>query len=413
MKTIEFHILQNFPPSNLNRDDSGAPKDCDFGGYRRQRISSQCLKRSVRQSDVFRELLTDRLGIRTKRGPEKVADRLVATGLPLEQAKAQAEAFFEAMYGLDEAEGKTKYLLYVGAEELQRAADLLIEAQADVAPAAQQVAALLAAPPAKGDKKAKDMHNKALTEVSKPFVALAKQYEKTYPRHVRAVDVALFGRMLADSPTENVDAACQVSHAISVNRMNMEFDYFTAVDDLKPDDNAGAAMIGTVGFASSCFYRFACVDLDQLTRNLGGDAKAAQEGVMAFAEAFIQARPSGKQSTFAAHSLPALVLFVVREKGQPVSLVNAFEQPVRPSATTGQSLTDVAIAALSSHYGKLKKMYGLNGQAMCVLLDDVLLNNEQDVTKQQTVAKQLKGNKVQVQEDVSALLTALQTAFQA
>ncbi len=367
MKTIEFHILQNFPPSNLNRDDSGAPKDCDFGGYRRQRISSQCLKRSVRQSDVFREQMTDRLGIRTKRAPEAVAGLLVGLGHSETQAKALAAEFYEALYKIDD-DGKTRYLLYVGPEELQRAADLLHGAEPGTIAAAGQLAELRSNPPAKGvSKKEKADHEKAISEAAKPFAALADQYKKTYPKHVRAVDVALFGRMLADNPAENVDAACQVSHAISVNRMNMEFDYFTAVDDLQPAENAGAGMIGTIGFSSSCFYRFACVDTSQLTRNLGGDAKAAREGVLAFAEAFVQARPSGKQNTFAAHSLPALVMVVMRESGQPVSLVNAFENPVKPGQD--ESLTSRAVESLSAHYGRLQKMYGLNGQAACVMLD--------------------------------------------
>lgn len=366
MKTIEFHILQNFPPSNLNRDDSGAPKDCDFGGYRRQRISSQCLKRSVRQSDVFRDQLTDRLGIRTKRAPIEVAKLLVQQGHSQEQANAMALEFFDALYGVSD-KGTTAYLLYIGAEELQRAATLLTEADSEIGTTADHLATLRAEV-SKLQKKEKEAKQKEIDEASKPFATLAEQYKKTYPKHVRSVDVALFGRMLADSPTENIDAACQVSHAISVNRMNMEFDYFTAVDDLQPADNAGAGMIGTVGFSSSCFYRFACVDMSQLSKNLGGDNKAAAEGVLAFAEAFVQARPSGKQNTFAAHSLPALVMVVVRESGQPVSLANAFETPVKPG--NDQSLTDEAIAALGKHYGKLRKMYGLNGQATCVVLDD-------------------------------------------
>lgn len=399
MKTIEFHILQNFPPSNLNRDDSGAPKDCDFGGYRRQRISSQCLKRSVRQSDLFRDLMTDRLGIRTKRAPEQVAKLLVEQGRSDSQARAMATEFFEALYGVND-KGTTDYLLYVGEEELKRAADLLHGAYEETGATAERLVSLRANPPAKGSKSEKDAHDKALAEAAKPFAALAEQYKKTYPKHVRAVDVALFGRMLADSPTENIDAACQVSHALSVNRMNMEFDYFTAVDDLQPEDNAGAGMIGTVGFASSCFYRFACVDWDQLVRNLGGDASAAREGVLAFAEAFVQARPSGKQNTFAAHSLPGFVLVVVRETGQPVSLANAFETPVKPSPE--RSLTDGAIAALSQHYQKLKKMYGLNGTAACVLLD------EADATVQS-----LQQAGVNVQEDLPALLGTLKSSIQA
>lgn len=366
MKTIEFHILQNFPPSNLNRDDSGAPKDCDFGGYRRQRISSQCLKRSVRQSDIFRDQMTGRLGIRTKRAPEAVAKLLVKEGYEQTQAKAMGEEFFDALYGVSD-KGTTAYLLYIGDEELQRAATLLTEADSEIGAMADRLATLRGEL-AKLQKKEEEAKQKEIDEASKPFATLADQYKKAYPKHVRSVDVALFGRMLADSPTENIDAACQVSHAISVNRMNMEFDYFTAVDDLQPTDNAGAGMIGTVGFSSSCFYRFACVDMSQLGRNLGGDDKAAAEGLLAFAEAFVQARPSGKQNTFAAHSLPALVMVVMRESGQPVSLANAFEIPVKPGHD--QSLTNEAIDALGRHYGKLKKMYDLNGQATCVVLDD-------------------------------------------
>lgn len=398
MKTIEFHILQNFPPSNLNRDDSGAPKDCDFGGYRRQRISSQCLKRSVRQSDTFREQIDDRLGVRTKRAPEVVAKQLTLLGHAEGQAKTMAQEFFDALYGVND-KGNTDYLLYVGPEELQRAATLLHEMGGELGSVAEQLTQLRAEHN-KLQKKEKENAKKTIDEATKPFIALAEQYKKTYPKHVRSVDVALFGRMLADNPAENIDAACQVSHAISVNRMNMEFDYFTAVDDLQPEDNAGAGMIGTVGFASSCFYRFACVDWDQLTRNLGGDAAAAREGIMAFAEAFIQARPSGKQNTFAAHSLPAFILIVVREQGQPVSLANAFEKPVTP--TVSHSLTDGAIDSLSQHYKKLKKMYGLNGMATCVLLDDA----NKAVTELQAVG-------VTVQEDVPTLLNSLRTAINA
>jgi CRISPR system Cascade subunit CasC len=365
MKTIEFHILQNFPPSNLNRDDSGAPKDCDFGGHRRQRISSQCLKRSVRQSVLFREQMAERLGIRTKRAPKAVAELLEKQGRPKSQAKALALAFFDALYGIKEE--KTVYLLYVGPEELQRAAALLLQTEISIGEAAENLAQLRSQYE-KLAKKEKENAKKQMDEAAKPFLALAEQYKKSYPKHVRAVDVALFGRMLADNPAESIDAACQVSHAISVNRINLEFDYFTAVDDLQQEDNAGAGMIGTIGFASSCFYRFACVDLELLARNLGGDRQAAYEGVLAFAEAFIQARPSGKQNTFAAHSLPSLVMVVARESGQPVSLVNAFEHPIKPSE--GRSLSSQAIESLGIHYGKLKKMYGLQGQAACVIMEE-------------------------------------------
>jgi CRISPR system Cascade subunit CasC len=309
--------------------------------------------------------MAERLGIRTKRAPKAVAELLEKQGRPKSQAKALALAFFDALYGIKEE--KTVYLLYVGPEELQRAAALLLQTEISIGEAAENLAQLRSQYE-KLAKKEKENAKKQMDEAAKPFLALAEQYKKSYPKHVRAVDVALFGRMLADNPAESIDAACQVSHAISVNRINLEFDYFTAVDDLQQEDNAGAGMIGTIGFASSCFYRFACVDLELLARNLGGDRQAAYEGVLAFAEAFIQARPSGKQNTFAAHSLPSLVMVVARESGQPVSLVNAFEHPIKPSE--GRSLSSQAIESLGIHYGKLKKMYGLQGQAACVIMEE-------------------------------------------
>ena len=362
---LEIHILQNFPPSNLNRDDSGAPKDCDFGGYRRQRISSQCLKRSVRQSDSFRKALMDRVGLRTKRAPEEVAKALTKAGHDQVQAKALATEFFNVLYGVNE-EGQTKYLLYVGPEEIKRAVDLLSDR---IGEAGAQAVELVRLRNTRKETKGKEAQIKAdqnIAEEEKKLNVLAEAYFKSYPKHVQAVDVALFGRMLANKPEHNVDAACQVAHAISVNRMTMEFDYFTAVDDLQPEDNAGAGMIGTVGFASSCFYRYAVVDLGQLARNLGGDAAAAAEGTMAFAEAFVQARPSGKQNTFAAHTPPALVMAVVREQGQPVSLANAFEEPARPGNST--SLTAAAADKLGKHYAFLRRMFGLEDQAAYVYL---------------------------------------------
>jgi CRISPR system Cascade subunit CasC len=399
MTTLELHILQNFPPSNLNRDDTGSPKDCDFGGYRRQRISSQCLKRSVRTSDVFRDQMAGRLGIRTKRAPEQVAAQLTALGFSSDRATAAARAFFDALYGVNDKD-QTSYLLYVGEEELARAATMLHEAGAELLETADQVAKLQAELGTLS-KKEKEAKQKELEAAAKPFTALAEQYTKTYPRHVRAVDVALFGRMLADNPAESIDAACQVSHAISVNRLNLEFDYFTAVDDLQPDDATGAGMIGTVGFASSCFYRFACVDMDKLARNLGGDVAAARDGALAFAEAFVQARPSGKQNTFAAHSLPALVLAVVRQSGQPVSLVNAFEVPVRPTDKLG--LTAGAVRKLGDHYAQLQRMYSLNGQASCVLLD----------TDDSAGHEALQKAGVDVQADVPGLFATVRAALTA
>mgnify|MGYP006422494133 CR=1 FL=1 len=399
MRTIEFHILQNFPPSNLNRDDSGAPKDCDFGGFRRQRISSQCLKRSVRQSEVFQQLQDELLGLRSKRVPGKVATRLVDKGIDQEQAKAMANGLFQALFKFKDNE-ETSYLLFVGPEEIERAVTLLLEEAEEAKTQADQLIDVekeeLAAKE-EGKKKPSNQVQEARQSVDKYFKALAKRYKDSYPGHVRAVDVSLFGRMLADDPNANVDAACQVSHAISVNRMHMEFDYYTAVDDIPDADNAGASMIGTVGFASSCFYRFACIDIDKLISNLGGDKaaeQAAYEGIKAFAHANIQARPTGKQNTFAAHTLPSFIMTVARNEGQPVSLANAFEQPVLPSPD--QSLSQQASKKLLDHFGAIKSMFGLEGEAHCVALDAESIS-EADI----------KSHEIQVHKEVKALLEKL------
>src|SRR5262249_17743101 len=95
----------------------------------------------------------------------------------------------------------------------------------------------------------------------------------------KAADLGLFGRMLADLPDPNIDAACQMAHALSTNKVNVEFDFYTAVDDLKPEDTAGADMMGTVEFNSSCFYRYVNIDLEQLRINLQGDDDLARKTV--------------------------------------------------------------------------------------------------------------------------------------
>jgi CRISPR system Cascade subunit CasC len=166
--------------------------------------------------------------------------------------------------------------------------------------------------------------------------------------------VALFGRMMASLPTVNVDAAVQMAHAISVNALQQEFDFFTAVDDLSTGDDQGADHMGETGYNSSTYYRFTTVDTKQLGKNLGSDDKL-ELITQAFAESFIKAIPTGHQNGFAAHSLPAAVMIVVR-KGQPISLVDAFENPIAPKG--GKSLLENAVLKLDGHWAELCKMYG-------------------------------------------------------
>lgn len=332
---IEVHALQTVPPSNVNRDDTGSPKTAVFGGKRRARVSSQAWKRATRVA--FDDLL-DRteLGVRTKRVVDLVADRIIeldpaleasattlaegvvtSTGLKLEKAKRTKAG------GQTSEHQETGYLVFVS----RRQVDLLAEKAVELA-SGDDVAAALKAFKGRGLLKAE-----------------------------HAVDVCLFGRMVADDTDLNVDAAAQVAHAISVHAVDNEYDYFTAVDDVKrdaADEDAGAGMIGTVEFNSSTLYRYATVDVDRLHDNLG-DAEATRRAVRAFVQAFVESMPTGKQNTFAHRTLPDAVVVTVRDT-QPVNLVGAFEDAV----LAGHDRTRLHVAArrLGERAGEVADVLG-------------------------------------------------------
>lgn len=176
----------------------------------------------------------------------------------------------------------------------------------------------------------------------------------------KAIDVALFGRMLADMPQKNQDASCQVAHGISTHAVEREFDFYTAVDDLKPEDTSGADMMGTVEFNSACFYRYAVVDWQKLQSNLQGDTELAAKGLRAFLEGFVVSEPTGKQNTFAAHNPPEFVAISVRSKTAPRNLANAFETALRPGRN--ESLTRKSAEALVEKGKTLQAYFGGEGQ---------------------------------------------------
>ncbi|MBF6267198.1 type I-E CRISPR-associated protein Cas7/Cse4/CasC [Nocardia farcinica] len=328
---IDVHILQTVPPSNVNRDDTGSPKTAVYGGVRRARVSSQAWKRATRTE--FRSLVDPAsLGVRTKRVVELIAERigeidhdseelrepdnrvaaavqvLKGAGIVLEKPKKKKDEVIDPVE-------QSKYLLFLSANQIDRLAHLAIAA-------------------AKG-------------------ATLDKSAAKAAANGADSIDVALFGRMVADSTDLNVDAAAQVAHAISVHGVNNEFDYYTAVDDRSPEDNAGAGMIGVVEFNSSTLYRYATVDLGMLEKNLGS-AEATALAVEAFAKAFVRSMPSGKQNTFAHRTLPDAVVFSLRED-QPVNLVTAFEEPVN---AVGAARSVAAAKALVTRYSAIESSFG-------------------------------------------------------
>lgn len=389
MPNVELHILQNFPPANLNRDDTGTPKDCEFGGVRRARISSQCIKRSIRTSPVFQHAMDHAIGIRSKRTGEHVADTLQTAHDHAEpEAIELAEAALDEFLSLsDETDGgfrKTKVLYYASTAELEDLAHRLATSSLDDEVAAavdarQAVAEVEADDEAlkKDLKAAQKKQRSARRALKKGVKPILKAFVKENVGWARTVDIALFGRMLAEEPTLNVDGACQVAHAISTNRVSMEFDFYSAVDDLNPSGETGAGMIGTTGYNSSCFYRYMLVDVDGLARNLSPEAdptatswQQATDGVEAFVRAAVAAIPTGKQTSFAAQARPQFVLAVARPNtSMPMSLVNAFEKPARPLKE--KSLLQNSVTKLDGHWASLTDMYGTEGaEVFLAMLDD-------------------------------------------
>lgn len=356
---VELHILQNFAPSCLNRDDTNSPKECEFGGYRRARISSQCIKRSIR--NYFREkmlLPEENLGKRTKRLKEQLTDRLIQGGKDPAEADRVVETAIRG-WGLGLKDEKTQYLLFLGEGEIASLAGACEENWSTLLEISMKERDLPADEELEGRKKKKA----AKTFMPETF---RRQMEKVLDGG-KAADLALFGRMIADFPEKNIDAACQVAHAISAHKVSMEFDSYTALDDLKPEDVAGAEMMGVVEFNSACFYRYANIDVDQLKGNLREDEDLAKKAVEAFLRASVGAIPTGKQTSMAAQNPPSLVFGVVRRFGL-WSLANAFLDPIRPDRNGG--LMKKSIAALEEYWSKLVKAYGedeiLVKSALCI-----------------------------------------------
>ncbi|MFH8410750.1 type I-E CRISPR-associated protein Cas7/Cse4/CasC [Streptomyces sp. NPDC018019] len=319
MAFLDIHILQNVPPSNINRDQDGSPKTARFGGVKRARVSSQAWKRATRTAFEADPALAGEDAVRTRQLPQVIADRL-AERVPALKDKADAigmaaaSAMFKvaakkprkAKAGQDEAAEErpvTEYLLFLGRTQLTRVVD-----------------ALAGHAPALAGADEKDLP---------AVVAGLKLKELGTSGHPGAV--ALFGRMVTNSPETGVDAGCQVAHALSTHQAVTEFDYFTAVDDEQQDDNKGAGMIGSVEFNSATLYRYATVDVLTLHANLDGQCEATLRCALGFVRAFATSMPTGKANTFAHHTRPEVIVLSLRED-RPVSHVSAFERPVAPGA---------------------------------------------------------------------------------
>lgn len=309
---VQLHALTIYAPSNLNRDDTGRPKTAKFGGAERLRISSQALKRAIRTSESFRAQLADHRGERTQRLGDEIRAHLVSKGqtpeAALEIARKLASVFGKLKPEGDANPAYIEQLAFVSPEERKTLFDL-----------ANAIAA--------GTKKLP----------AKPEDVVAEILRKTDT----AADIAMFGRMLADNPEFNREAAVQVAHAITTHRVEVESDFYTAVDDLKkPTEDAGAGFIGELGFGSGVFYLYACIDRDLLKKNLGGDAALAEKAIAGLVEGLATASPIGKQNSFAARSR-ASYLRIEKGSQQPRSLAAAFFKPVRGDDLLASSINEL------------------------------------------------------------------------
>lgn len=306
---IEFHILQSFPVTCLNRDDVGAPKTAIVGGVPRARVSSQSWKRPVR---LAMQEYGSKLGIRTKYIAELIAQACLTQGATEEQANACGE----------------KIASYVSKDTLLFFTETEAEAFATYA--------------AENEFDASKLKNKETHRVSSKALNLA----------LDGIDIALFGRMVAQAAELNVEAACSFAHALSTHKVANEVEFFTAVDDdpMELGEDAGSAHMGSLEFNSATYYRYISLDLGQLYQSLNGQNLA--EAIESFVKALYVAVPTARQTTMTGLSAWDYAKVLVR-KGQ--SLQASFENPVKAK---GEGYLAPSIEALNADLAKKEQMAG-------------------------------------------------------
>ncbi|MCX7431755.1 MAG: type I-E CRISPR-associated protein Cas7/Cse4/CasC [Planctomycetia bacterium] len=363
---VQIHMLQSMPPGNLNRDDTGQPKKCLFGGTTRGRISSQCLKRNIRLSPLFQDAFGGAVANRTKYLPRLVADALLNTGrIPEEeiegvkagiagQFKKESKAESDSDEGGDSGDTSggdvTPQLVFFPPPFAAKVADLVVDLKKRKPKAYAKLIG-------RKEKSTKDEDKEA-------DVAIAEfKAEAFKAKESMSVDVGLFGRMTTSDLIADVEAACQVAHAISTHESLIEGDYFTAMDDRQHEfiksqtQRGGAAFLGSgdtvTFFNSAVYYKYLNVDTDALAETLGKPgASQARKAAAVLVESAALATPTGKQNSFAAHSVPELILVEVSETKQPISYANAFLQAVQ-----GQDLMQESAQALSDYCGSIAAAY--------------------------------------------------------
>lgn len=361
MDLIELHILQSFPVTCLNRDDLGAPKSALFGGQQRARVSSQSWKRAIRMlaNEHRPELFS---GTRTRFVVRELKRLYAERGQGEVEALELAESTADAVGKLDDpVKGNVKTLLYFSPMEMASVVEAALEEEGAgeaVEAAATDRRALAAATDAE-DKKAitaaEEAHKKSREALDKITKKASKQLKKVVKD---AADIAIFGRMVADDHSLMVEGAGLFSHALSTHRATNEVEFFSAVDDTSGPGDEGAGHIGTLEYNSACYYRYAGLNLDLLrdVDHLGHFSDdELSEVVRAFLRATILAVPAARKNSMFGFNPPVYVLGL-RRRGQPLSLVNAFERTVEPSSS---GYIEPSIERLKRHRVALGATYGL------------------------------------------------------
>ncbi len=330
----EIHMIKNYPPVNLNRDDTGSPKTCYFGGVQRGRVSSQCLKRTWRTSELYEKLL-GATGIRTRVLPELLAETLRARGADedfIAEAARKATGIANKE-GSESDKGITNQIIFYSGSDIDAVADMM-EKQLEAAGSVKAFAKL----------KAKD---------------IAKAFDDAHTRPI-TLDIALFGRMVTSDAFRNVEASMQVAHAISTHAVNQESDFFTAVDDLiAGSDDLGAGMMGDIDYNACCFYHYAAIDTDILRENLK-DSPDAEKLIGELLPAIIRvmafSNPSGKQNSFAGHILPSMMCVEIKDTKIPVSYANSFAKPVN---SRSRDMVVESVGRVVNEINKLDSAFGI------------------------------------------------------
>ncbi len=328
-KFLDVHVLQTLPFSNVNRDDLGSPKTVVYGGAERTRISSQSWKRVVRHR--VEETLGDP-AVRTRRIIGQIAERLVARGWEPELAEQGGRQIIQsaAKGGIKlekEKEGEapvTSVLFYLPVSAIDALADIAAEHRDGIA------------------KESTKKNPKGVLP-SDAIVGVLRSRNAT---------VNLFGRMLAELPSTEVDGAVQFAHAFTTHGTSVEVDFFTAVDDVPKDNDRGSGHMNAGQFSTGTFYRYANIDLAGLAHNLDGDTDTARELVTEFLRSFLSTVPSGKQNATAAATLPDLAYVAVRSD-RPVSFAPAFESAVRNQDGFSAASRD----RLAEYAGKINELW--------------------------------------------------------